>query len=150
MQDDARHKLSDLITEHEITMTFVHGAPRSGNFPGSNPWTVTLHRPDGRTYKRPFYMGPGLRSTTKFRKVYDKQEGRWTKEYEPAEPSITSFLDANLSDASSAESARDFSDFSSDLGGVSRASYIACLEAARDLRAFLGDLYETFLYAERE
>lgn len=151
-------KLADLIREHEITLTFVHGAPPDPSPTRGfemNPWTVTLHRPGARDYTVPFYMGPGIVDQNNKKPVWNAQWGQYERVPQPAKPDVIRVLDCQLSDASTVEQTRGFEDWCSDLGYSAdsikaRDMYRACTETALRLRQFLGEHYETFMYCERE
>lgn len=156
MDCDPRPRLAGLIREHEITITFVPGAPPSPNFPNANPWTVTLHRPGAVDYTMPFYMGPGLvDERAKKITTFNKESWEWERKAPPAQPDVLRFLDCQLSDAQTVESTRGFDDWCSDLGYSNdsikaRDTYHICAELALRLRQFLGPHYDTFLYADRD
>lgn len=101
------------------------------DWPDATPWSVTLRR-GRRQLTVPFYTGPAI----------------------TGEPSAEDVLDCLLSDASSVESARDFEDWCSNLDYDSDSRkdekiYKACERIREKLQRFLGDDYETYLYAER-
>ena len=66
-------------------------------------------------------------------------------------PSAADVLDCLASDSNTIDNARNFEDFCSDLGYDSDSRkaekiYKACRHAAKRLRNFIGDQYETLVY----
>jgi hypothetical protein len=126
--------LSERITQDGIT---AYAAPRGQGAPSytsdmdSMDWwnvTLTMH---GRQMVIPFGMGSGHRS---------------------AEPTAHDVLSAILSDASSIENARDdFEEWAGDYGydtdsRTAERTYNQTVKQTDQLRAFLGDLYDTYLW----
>jgi hypothetical protein len=118
------------VTLANITSTFVMEGTAPEGFPeGSASYLVTLTNDDGQTLTVPFHMGPML----------------------CRDPETAEVLDCLISDASSIESSRSFEEWADDLGydtdsRKAEETYRACEQTARDLRAFLGDDYEAFMY----
>lgn len=76
----------------------------------------------------------------------------WMGQAHTAEPDAEGVLDCLLSDASAGE--QDFHEFCSEFGydedsRKAEKVWKACKQTAPKLRRFLGDDYETFLYADR-
>lgn len=122
--------LATLIREYGITAAVEYGAPSNSYFGDSDPWTVTL-RFGRRRMTVPFYMGYG-------------HNGR--------EPLVGEVLECLLSDANASEDGLE--EFCANLGldadsRKAERTYKACVRTAKRLQQFLGNEYETFIYAER-
>lgn len=80
----------------------------------------------------------------------------WTGEaYGTTKPTAVDVMDCLCSDAAGIENARGFEDWAADLGyntdsRRAEAVYKRCGELANELRAFLGNDFETFLWAEQD
>jgi hypothetical protein len=125
-----RKTLQARIDELGITMEVKWGAPENPEFKDSTGYTVVLRREGSRkVITTPFYMGPA--HTT--------------------EPKPTDVLECLLSDVAGVESADTFEEWCAELGydtDSRRAERIyqnVHAEKAQ-LRSFLGDHYQAFLY----
>jgi hypothetical protein len=77
-----------------VKMACVYGAPVNENFRTSDGWTCTL-KYDGKQYTIPFYKGSG---------------------HGGSEPTVEEVLECLFQDANTADNARDFEDFASEMG----------------------------------
>lgn len=107
-----------------------------GDHSTADGWKVTLLRTgaDGRSHRLtvPFWKGVA---------------------HHGAEPSALEVMECLCSDATSIENARDFADWCGDLGydadsRRAEKTFLACQRIRDRLAQFLGDEFETFLYAE--
>lgn len=125
-------KISQRITSDRITaeVSGLRDAPSyAGDFgSGTNWYDVTL-KMGRRTLTVPFGMGPALTH----------------------EPTAAEVLDCLVSDAAGYDNARDFSDWASEYGysedsRKAEQTYRIIGNQSAELRAFLGDKYEAYLY----
>lgn len=128
-----KSKLAQAINAAGITMGAKYGAPDNETFRDSDGWTCTLKRGRKRMTV-PFYMGRG---------------------HAGKEPTAADVLACLLSDASSADSARDFGDFARDFGydtdsRKAEAVYRACKRTSVKLHRFLGDRFDALLEASAD
>lgn len=122
--------LSELVSEHRITLTLAAGEPDENfNQPGAHHFKATLHC-GGRRMTVPFHTGAG-----------------WDKD-----PTAADVLDCLLSDANSAE--ESFEDWCADLGydsdsRTAERTYKTCQSIRVRLQKLLGNLYDVCMYSER-
>lgn len=126
-------QLSALCESKRLSARVTYGSrlPVPESFPrGSTAWTVTL-RFQGRQMTVPFYTGPAISQ----------------------DPTAADVLSCLLSDASSADNARSFEEWASDLGydtdsRKAEATFKACQRISIKVRKLLGDDFDAFTSAE--
>jgi hypothetical protein len=128
--------LRDTLASHgieELSVVYVEGGDRPDWAEDSDAWTVTLiNHPAGETITVPFFTGPGPRGS------------------KPGGPDAADVLSCLLADAAGVINADGYADWLSEFGAEDderhRATYAAIEQQAAQLRVFLGELTEFYLW----
>jgi len=151
-----------LCKRHGLTIKYVdHGVEISHD--SAQPWqhkrfTVTLARKGAQDYGAPITYRMGIPVMAKPRETIaerQRRERKHKREIKQRVPTVDGVVAALFTDASSYDSSLDFADYCDSFGCSqdsikARDAYLACGEASKRIRLFLGPLFDDFAQAMKD